>query len=262
MQILRRHFLKQVAVSSAGVLLANSVQAQSSSQGEYTSAVGYKFSADGSVKPFPGNTIICHVPQQGENSDYFDALLDVFREAQHLDSMRKITLLPPSSYHMTVFEGASEGIRKAGAWPRDVSLDAPMDECSRILSAKLQEFKLNCELPLRMKVDPSPPVDRASALTLKLLPVDEAENAKLRKVRDQLSDYLGMSSPGHAAYRFHTTLGYQIRSFDPDEESRFQILWEKWRNDIMRKSPVIHFGAPEYCIFKDMYAFHRQFYLS
>jgi hypothetical protein len=31
---------------------------------------------------------------------------------------------------------------------------------------------------------------------------------------------------------------------------------------LAQRCPIITFGAPEYCLLKDMFAFERQFYLS
>ncbi|MBA8879313.1 DUF1868 domain-containing protein [Phyllobacterium myrsinacearum] len=262
MIIQRRDFLKTIAVSSTGVLLSDYASADTTTKPEYTSAVGNKFNADGSVKSFAGNTIICHVPQQGEHAGYFGSLLDVYREAQTFDFMRKITLLPPSSYHMTVFEGANQKDRTPGLWPEGVPLDAAMEVCDQIVLDKLRTFKLDCELPFRMKIDPTQLTTFKSAATLKLVPLDDAENAKIRTVRARLSKHLGISAPGQETYGFHTTLGYQIRRFDTEEAKAFEIEWKRWVNDIAQKSPIIYLGAPEYCTFKDMYAFNRQTFLT
>src|SRR3546814_7288625 len=91
--------------------------------------VGSKFYADGRVHPFPGNTVICHVPQQGEHSGCFNALLDIYREAPAHPFVRKITLLPPSSYHMTIFGGANDKPRERKSWPADLPIDMPIERC-------------------------------------------------------------------------------------------------------------------------------------
>jgi hypothetical protein len=262
MDIPRRDFLKTIAVSSTGVLLSDHASAQATTTPEYTSAGGIKFNADGSVKPFAGNTIICHVPQQGEHAAYFSALLDVYREAATFNFMRKVTLLPPSSYHMTVFEGANQKDRTPGLWPAGVSSDAAMEACNQFLLTKLKTFQLNCELPFRMKIDPNQLLSFKSVATIKLVPFDDSENTKIRAVRARLSKYLGIAAPRQETYGFHTTLGYQIRRFDAEETTAYEIEWKRWVSDISRKSPVIYLGAPEYCTFKDMYAFNRQMFLN
>src|SRR3546814_10770713 len=48
------------------------------------------------------------------------ALLDIYREAPAHPFVRKITLLPPSSYHMTIFGGANDKPRERKSWPADL----------------------------------------------------------------------------------------------------------------------------------------------
>src|SRR6202012_873617 len=92
--------------------------------------VGRKFFANGRVRPFAGNTIICHAPQQGDGAGYFNALLDIYRDAVVLPYAKKIALTPPSSYHVTIFGGANDQERKPGLWPKAMPLDASMAECN------------------------------------------------------------------------------------------------------------------------------------
>ena len=223
--------------------------------------VNRKFYPDGQVMPFPGNTIICHVSQQGEHSDYFYALLDVYRQAQGVDFLKaKVTLLPPSSYHMTIFGGANDKERTPGLWPAFLPLSTPMDDCNRVLGERLRTFKLAMDLPIRMRIDPNPLPE--GPLTFRLLPADAVQETKLRDLIKRLSDRLEITPPNIGTYRFHTTLGYAIQWLTPAEDERFRTLMDKWRRQIMAVSPIIVFGAPEYCLLQDMYAFRRQFYLG
>jgi hypothetical protein len=259
----RRDMLYRLGGVCAGLAASGSVQSQtqvSKKIDDYPPDVNRKFYPDGRVMPFAGNTIICHADQQGDRSAYFYALLDIYREAQGLDFMRKVTLLPPSSYHMTLFGGANDKGRKPGLWPSFVPLDASMEACNQAVAERLKNFQLDCELPLRMKVDPAPPSEKP--FTLRLLPVDAAEAAKLKRLRDRLSEVLGIREPGHDSYRFHTTLGYALRWLTSEENEQFQALMKKWRTSVAERCPVITFGAPEYCLLDDMYAFRRQFFLQ
>ncbi len=258
----RRTFLKLAALSSAGFVVPESVRATDAlTRAGRPPDVNRKFYPDGQVMPFAGNTIVCHVAQQGEHSDYFYALLDIYREAQGVDFLKsKVTLLPPSSYHMTIFGGANDKERAPGLWPAFLPLDTPMDDCDRILGERLRTFKLGMDLPIRMRIDPDPLPE--GPLTLRLLPADAAQAATLRDLIARLADCLEISPPHIATYRFHTTLGYAIQWLSAEEDARFEVLMDTWRRRIAARSPTIVFGAPEYCLLKDMYAFRRQFYLA
>ena len=258
----RRRFLKLAALSSAGLVMPDyALAAPGPGASNLPPDVNRKFYPDGQVMPFAGNTIICHAAQQGENADYFYALLDIYREAQGVDVLKtKVTLLPPSSYHMTIFGGANDKERAPGLWPASLPLDMPMDDCNRILGERLRAFKLGMALPIRMRIDLDPPPE--GPLTFRLLPAGAAQETALRDLIGRLSDCLEIAPPHIDTYRFHTTLGYAIQWLSAAEDDRFKGLMDRWRRQIAARAPVIVFGAPEYCLLKDMYAFRRQFFLT
>ena len=225
-------------------------------------SVGVKFGRDGHVLPFPGNTIICHLPQQGSAAACFNALLDIYREAPAHAFMRKVTMLPPSSYHMTVFGAAASSDRRPEIWPKGLPLDAPMSACHRLLAERLRTFKLDCALPLRMRVDLSDVDQDHLPLRVRLIPADGAESKKLSRLRDRLSETLTIREPDHESYGFHITLGYLIRWLTPEENITFRKELRRWRETLAESCPVIELGAPEYCTFDDMFAFHRQLHLT
>jgi hypothetical protein len=225
--------------------------------------VNRKFHVDGSVMPFAGNTIVCHLPQQGESAGPFNALLDVFRELPRYQFARKITPLPPSSYHMTIFGGANDSDRRLPLWPADLPLDLSMAECNRLLGDRLRAFRLGEEAPpYRMRVDLSEPSQSERPITIRLVPVDEVERKRMARLRDRLSQSLAIRTPSHESYRFHVTLAYLIQWLTAEEQVEFRSALKIWRESIAERCPVIALGAPEYCILKDMFAFERQFYLS
>jgi len=76
-------------------------------------------------------------------------------------------------------------------------------------------FQLDTQLPLRMRIADFS-THRDSGATVRLQPVDAAENRKTRSLRDRIADLL------------------EIRA------------------------PVLELGAPEFCVFNDMYAFDMQ----
>jgi hypothetical protein len=227
----------------------------------FTSEVGRKFYPDGRVHPFRGNTIVCHVDQQGPNSALFEVLLDIYRQLPALGFANKISALPPSSYHMTIFGGANHPERKPGLWPASIPLDTPIEECTRILGERIEKAKLGPIAPIKMRVDLSEPVERETPFTIRLLPLDEAENRRLRALRDKLSEILEIRSPSHDSYRFHVTLAYLIRTLDPAEHREFRAAYRAQHAEVAKRCPVIEFGQPEYCSLEDMFHFKRLFYI-
>jgi len=223
--------------------------------------VGHKFLANRQVHAFAGNTVICHVPQQDAGFAAFDALLDIYREFPAQAFMEKVAVLPPSSYHMTVLGCADDEHRTAGVWPRDVPTDATMAQCDAALAGKLALFDLGCALPLRMRVD-TQRAGPTEGLRIEMVPVDAAEEAKLRRLRDRLSEATGIRAPDHDSFTFHLSLGYLVADLTADERKAFEAARRRWHADLARKVPVWNLGAPEFCTFRDMYAFRRRFYIA
>ncbi|WP_206244716.1 DUF1868 domain-containing protein [Novosphingobium terrae] len=256
----RRTFLAGSTALLAG--LGTAARAGSPEQGTPPD-VGRKFLANGQVMPFAGNTIICHLPQQGPDSAPFDALLDVYRVLPAREWARKVTVLPPSSYHMTIIGGANDKERRRPLWPADLPLDMPMAECDRILGERLRAFRLGTEAgPYRMRVNPAAPSAKEGPLTMRLLPFDAAEEKRLRRLRDRLSEVLGIQDTGHDTYGFHITLAYQFAALTSAEDAAWREDLAQWKQQIIARAPVITLGPPEYCLLADMFAFKRQFYLE
>jgi len=225
--------------------------------------VGRKFDAEGGVLPFAGNTVICHLPQQGEGSHLFDALLDVYRELPRQSWARCITALPPSSYHMTIFGCADDRDRHYPLWPAGLPLDMPMAQCSEILAQRLQQFRLGEDAaPYRLRVNPAAPAATETPLTLRLIAADAATETRLRRLRDRLADVTGIRDPDHDHYQFHITLGYQIAPLTDAQDSAWRDALAHWKTQIVQRVPVFTLGNPEFCVMKDMFAFKRQFYLT
>lgn len=253
----RREFF---AVGGAAAMLA-AVPAIAKSAGQATRDAARKFFPDGRVHPFAGNTVVCHLDQQGPRSLPFDAMLDIYREIPGKSYADKLSLLPPSSYHVTLFGGATDANREPGQWPRGVLPTASIAECNRIVGERLREARITPLSKIRMTVDPTDSGYDENTLRMPLVPYDEGEAAKLGIFRDTLAEVVGVRSPNHENYQFHVTIGYLIRPFDRHELRDALADMAKWKDRMASTSPIIELGRPEYCIFDDMFAFKRQFFL-
>jgi len=218
---------------------------------------GKKFSVDGRVQHFPGNTILCHLNQPGRQHD---VLKQVVAELRAKTGEVNITWLPPSSYHMTVFDGSVDTRRSTGDWPNGLRSEASLQECNDFIAERLRKFDLGFDPPIRMVADEN---ERAPTMTsIPLRPVDTAENKRLRNLRDRLSVALGIRHTNHDNYGFHTTFGYYIKRFSPEAELAYRSNLTRTVQKLRQLLPVIELGAPEYCLFDDMAAFQTQLYLK
>jgi hypothetical protein len=249
------------AVTMQSAISSERADASQQETAKYPRDVGRKFFADGRPRPFAGNTIISHLPQQGRGYGTFDAFLDIYRDLPVMGFARKISALPCSSYHMTVFGGANDQDRERGPWPGDVPIDTPIVRCNTVMAEHLAGFTLDCELPLRMRVDTDFPGE-TSPITVPLQPLDAREAGKLRRIRDKLADILHIRTADHDSYRYHVTIAYQVAWFTADEKREYAAAFQSWRSRLARACPVIELGAPEFCTFRDMFAFERKFLLG
>ena len=263
----RRKLLTQGSLGAAGAILARRVRAD---EGESEIircrplppakpadvGPGKKFSADGTVQHYPGNTIICHIPKSG----VFDELKRVI-EALRVDlGTQNLSWLPPESYHMTVFDGVTNAYRRPGDWPQMLPLDASMDACNSYVAKRLRKLDLGFVPPIRMVVNAGD-VSRLPG-SFPLRPVDAAENNSLRELRDRIALAIGVRHENHDSYRFHTTFAYYVRPFAADEDANYQLAYVKAAQRLRKAVPVIELNAPEYCLFEDMAAFRTQFILQ
>lgn len=219
----------------------------------YPTGVGAKFFVDGRVRRFPGNTIICHL---SADSPLYQGLKSVYAALETGPLADKYTLLPQPSWHMTVFEGVCDEVRLPGYWPGDLALDAPLEDCNRLFAEKLQSFDLPALPPFKLEIAGLRPL--YNGIGLHLEPAGAAENRRLRDLRDQLSELLQLRQATHATYVFHLSLGYLLRHLTDDERAQLQDGLMQGLKQLPRQ---IELGAPEFCLFDDMFAFHRQFYL-
>ena len=256
----RRNFLTQSMMAAGAALGAHVLGAHAEGQSENSMSAAkiptrdteLKFFPDGRLRAFKGNTVICHLQPQGILRD---AVSNLAVELEKLSSHRKIAVLPSESFHMTVYPGANDQDREITGWPSDLPMTASIEECSRAIEARMSQFRLQCELPIRMKVDRAATIANYRASTLRLVGADDEEEKKIRAIRDRLVDVYHFKDSHHDAYGFHMTLGYQLQPFTAAEQQEYRKLYEHHVPLIIEASPVVEFGNPEFCTFPDMHRF-------
>lgn len=255
----RRNLLQLATAGAALGLVPASARAR---QALPVLVAGEKFTADGRVAPFAGNTVVCHVPQQGPDAACFEAMLEGYRQAPAEAGLKKVSLLPPSSYHMTVFGGANDKTRSRGDWPTFVPLDASMADCTKAVIERVARLRLGIDLPIRMKVDPEQGPLVGDALQIKLLPLDASEAAKLASARATFAAAFDLRTVRPEPYRFHISMGYALEKLTPEDAERAQKVVVEWAKLVSERAPYIAFSAPEICEFDDMFHFRRLAYVN
>ncbi|KAG7785168.1 hypothetical protein KL910_004548 [Ogataea haglerorum] len=224
--------------------------------------MGRKFNTDGTVNKFSGNTVVCHLPQQGEGREMFKRLLDFYREFPILLFKNKISMLPSSSLHMTIFDCMHEYKRRSDSWPKELPRDLPMEQCTSWMVKKLTEARFEVDLPIRLQVDKSY-LEQTShggmdTWKISLLPVDEKEEQKIKKLRVGIANALSIPLPSIESYRFHMTIAYINEEFTEEESMQLKRI----NDEFHQEGHVVELGLPEICRFDDMFYMERLAFLG
>ncbi|OWV66988.1 hypothetical protein ATY76_15190 [Rhizobium sp. R339] len=209
--------------------------------------LGSRYRKAAGFLPEAGNTIVCHV----EKASRTQAVLIEAREKYlAMPEAPQLLFTPISSLHMTLFEGIIETRRRQECWPRDLPLDAPIDDMTALLAARLEGFSM--AEPFKVAVVGARPsgllVDGAT----------ENDRQIMRAWRNAFADLLGYRQPNHLDYKFHITFAYPIEWLEDEALPRWQAMLDAVAADIRRKTPVLELTPPAFCVFEDMNHFHER----
>ncbi|KAL7921667.1 RNA ligase/cyclic nucleotide phosphodiesterase [Trichoderma austrokoningii] len=213
----------------------------------YPRGIPSKFSPDGTLQRFPGNTLICHLPatsplQPGLNAVYKSL-------SSHPVLSKLIHLLPQDSWHMTVLDGIH-------------GTEQSLEEITESFSQTLRQLGMELEKeglapPYKMKIQGfhEPRV----GLGLEVKGATAEEEKRIRLLRDRLANALGLRRPNHDSYGLHITLAYLMRYIEGENRKMLDTLFETHLSGVQLEFEL---GAVEFCTYEDMYAFARLFYLG
>jgi len=206
---------------------------------------GGKFTPDGAVQIWPGNTFVCHVDR---TSAAYEAIRELQEELKKSVFNRFFTFLPPPSFHMTVYQGLAPGMTTGQGWPSDLPEDLTRDEITAHVLKRLAPLDL--PMSYRVKVD-----GVYCGYSLTVVGADETEETALRQTRTALRDATGIQFADFDTYGFHITMAYlidwlsektarELVAFSTELESRFRSA-----------IGPIELGAVEFCNFDSMHHF-------
>ena len=210
----------------------------------FTGNVGKKFNEDGSAKRFPGNTIICHIPNQ---SPQFDFLMKIRGELMRQSWIKKYSLLPPSSFHMTVIEGICDSVRKPSHWPTKLALDASLKEADEFFIQQFNEI-----IPPQSFQTTGTYLFIGNTIGMRIVPVSVEMKDLMRKYRDHVAEKLGLWFPGHDFYQFHVSFAYLIERLSFKERIQTLRFMKRIRKEIKSNFGILTLNTPELTFFENM----------
>ncbi|WP_082522346.1 DUF1868 domain-containing protein [Acidovorax sp. Root402] len=250
---------RQLIASAAALTSVQLAHAQIGAPEAHPRDVGRKMNADGTVRGFVANTFIGHLAQQGEDFAVFDAFLDIYREFPRHAFSQKIGLLPPSSYHITVFGGLNDVDRGTSNWPPSIPVDRSIESVTTQYLRELRNLpKLSAE-PFLFDIDKSqrPSLQKEGALTIPLRPLDNSTDRRLRAIRDQLSTLSGLRRRDHDSYQYHVTIGYFFRFLNEQEAHDLSDSTARWMEGLAALPRKPRISSIYFCRLRDMYAYEE-----
>ncbi|MBK8022074.1 MAG: DUF1868 domain-containing protein [Chloroflexi bacterium] len=212
----------------------------------YTMHVGEKFNADGSTRPFPGVTIICFADPASAIYRAGEALQ---AELRALSYAHKFALLPPPSFHMTVFSLICDYRRIPEEWSSRLPLDAPLAQADQFFIDTVAQVPPPSNFRMLLTFL------GGWGLSMRLTPADQDSYKSLRTYRQQIAAATGVRYPDHDTYEFHLSLAYKLITLTDDERRHYADLRRAWGDDLRCQIGVFDTGKPILTFFEDMFAF-------
>jgi hypothetical protein len=206
--------------------------------------LGTRYDETGLFLPEPGNTVVCHVVPDSPTAS---ALLRVRAGLMALPYSYRFAYTPPSSYHMTVFQGIIDSRRKAGYWPDGISLDASVQETTQLFLSRLAD--LQPTPPFRMRIKEVTPVG------VTVVGATAEDEAAIQALHDALVVPFAYRHPDHDGYTFHITLAYVKAWLPADATSTYLPALSELTRAFAAENDVIEIGPPAFCEFTDMTEF-------
>lgn len=162
---------------------------------------GGKFTTNGEIQRWAGNTFVCHVTRPSMS---YSVLVELQEEIKRSEFSILFTWLPAPSFHMTVFQGLSPGNQGTDNWPADLAANATRDEATSLLIERVADLDLDSHFQMQA-------VNLFCAHSLTVCGVDDSADGRLRDARRKLRAATRISPPNFDGYVFHITLGYLIQ---------------------------------------------------
>lgn len=213
----------------------------------YGKEIGRKFYEDGSVRRYPGNTVVADIVP---GCSAYDVMVHLQQMVNQSGLADHFILLPADSYHMTVIRGVNDQVRTDDFWPAALDKNTPMTQVDDYMAAAIA--KAGLPGPVRMRFDA---VNiSTTCCTVRLVPADETQAQILKDFRDRAADAIGLRLPGHDNYRFHISLAYIRLVAEGEDAQRVEDLKQQM-NMYIANQPEFDITPPYMAFYDNMLHF-------
>lgn len=205
----------------------------------------YKFTPEGKVVPYYGNTVISFV--QDPTSEIYRIVSAARKALMESGFSDCLAFLPESSFHMTVKQLCRYIDRGTDLWPKDIDENLTYRQIDPILKEKVERIPFPEDIYMV-------PVKCMEA-TLRLRPYDERSERLIRKYRDDLAEVTTIRYPGHDTYGFHISYAYHVKEYTPAQQEERDALCDKLTRELLTDAKPFRVMPPKFVIFNDMMSY-------
>lgn len=216
-------------------------------QKQYTKAVGEKFHEDGSVRAFPGNTVISKITA---DMPIYAGLVEAQERLKAVDAAGKYVFLPPASLHMTVMEGLCDQVRTPERWSQKLALHANWNDVNQFMFDCFSRMSPPHSLTMRIAG-----FNFSRWPVLVLEPANPETTRALQNFREQFSQETGIRFPNHETYTFHISLAYQLIVLPNDAEGLLRETQQELYQTLSATYRVFELNTPRLTYFENMFRF-------
>ena len=204
-----------------------------------------KFDDKGNPLPFPGCTIICKIPL---NTYLSNQIISFQKKMENFNPKKTYFYLPPSSFHMTLFDCCNLNTKNTNYWPSNIDPNMDYKDVAVELNKRIKSYIFPEKLNLKLNMF-------FGGYSIVLEPFSEKDEKILRNCRDELSSLLKIKFENHQRYTFHITLAYILRELKEDEIKKLLEFNKDLFQEFDKKFPKIILNKPEMSTFDNMLEF-------
>ncbi len=213
----------------------------------FGSCIGNKYTNDGKIREFHGNTIIC---QLTEEMDVYHRIERIQREIAGTRAGGCLKFLPPESFHMTAMEGVCDANRLQERWTSKLPTDCTLSEVDDLFEHEWKKIPPLEGVKMRFRM-----IRCNSALQIGLETETEAQERRIRTWRDEVSRAFGIRFPGHDTYRFHVSMAYGFSYPTKEEMETLRGIKSHYDASFAERPYSFILPSPRLTFFKSMHCF-------
>ena len=212
--------------------------------------VGRKFNEDGSVRFWPGNTMICLLDH---DSLVFQRIKEIRDDFGRNKIGECIALLPDESLHMTAIEGVVDGNRSPERWTTLLPCDTPLEKVDDLFQEKWKDIP-----PLGRVEMVFHHIRVGTGLCVALRAKSEDDERRIRAWREIVSEKMGLRFPSFETYEFHISLAYGFRTPSDEAMENLEEMVKKYDEKFSLEKFGFIVPEPSMTYFDNMFFFSKE----